>query len=482
MAWDFSRPWSKSQWAIVREPINKWDLVEKYSEHEEAILRAEDKDDKYVNVSIYKDSLEIVEEDIIYVYRFFHEKTEAVPTGRYCYYVADQWLDDVELPYRKKPISRITPGEWIGQGTGWTPAFSLQAPQEMLNGELSAIASNHAAFGTQDMWVPTGQEKLKVTRHKGGLRVISSGVKPEALSLLDTKPEMFKFVQDLITNMQLIVGVTGATRGIPEKGVTAGNALALLDAQSIQFNSSFVYSFNRFNEDVATSSIRTLQDFANTERVITILGKANMPYRYKFRGEDLKKVDRFVVESVNPLTKTLAGRDAKAKDLIQIGAIRTPEQYNQVFESGNLEPMFEAAMSQLSIIRDENEALLEGNPVHAAEIDHHVLHIKEHATIFGTIANRQDPNIAGNGLPHIMDHISKLMDPNIQLLQMTLGYQVPPGFMLSEGMMTPAPPQEAGESEPQPPEGRGHKPEIKMPKPAKPPKRLGKEENEEEVA
>jgi hypothetical protein len=469
LAWNIARPWTEKSWIIARSYKNRWDLLAKLPEKADDILKYEE--DRAEKLAFYKGLPEPMDEDQIPVFEFFHRKTEAVPTGRYCQYIPGTWFYDTELPYEDIPISRISAGEWIGQGTGWTPAFSLQAPQEMLNGELSSIVTNHAAFASQGLWVPPGAERLKLVATKKGPRIYTSAAKPEPLQFLAPHPELHKMADKIVADMQLVVGVSGATRGIAEAGVTAGNALALLDAKSVQANSPFVYSYQHLGEDVGTAIVRMIRKFSKSPRTVVILGKANMPYQQYFTGKDLELVDKVVVESVNPLTKTLAGKDAKAKDLIAIGAVRNVEQYNQVYETGNLEPMFEAERSQLSVIREENEALLRGEPVAALDTDNHLLHCKEHPSVLCTKENRNNPQIVQNVLAHEMEHIKRSMQPGVQLIQQFMGY---PTVQMPMGM---APPGQANTqtmgSEPPvvtpngPPGGGSN--EIKTPKQAIPP-------------
>jgi len=464
LAWNIARPWEDKQWVISRSYRNRWDLATKLPEKADEILAYEE--NKSEQLTFYRGLPEPMDQDQVPVFEFFHKKTEACPTGRYCMYIPGTWFYDTELPYEDIPISRISAGEWVGQGTGWTPAFSLQAPQEMLNGELSSIVTNHAAFAAQGIWLPPGSEHLKLVVTKRGPRVYTSPAEPKPMQFLSPHPELHKMADKIVADMQLVVGVSGATRGIAESGVTAGNALALLDAKSVQANSPFVYSYQHLGEDVGTAIIRMIRKFSKSPRTVVILGKANMPYQQFFTGGDLELVDRVVVESVNPLTKTLAGKDAKAKDLVAIGAIRTVEQYNQVYETGNLDPMFEAERAQLSVIREENEALLKGEPCYTLDTDNHLLHIKEHQAVLCTKENRNNPQIVNPVMSHIMEHVMRSMNPGAQILQQALGYptvSLPMGMPMAGGPTTQTSGGEAPKVTPQ-----GGSPEIKQAQPAQP--------------
>jgi hypothetical protein len=464
--WNLAQTWEKSEWVVTRELVNRWNLVKQFPGNEEDILSVEEKE--YDRLNIYKNQPDICDDDLIPLYKFFHKKTLAVPTGRYLLYVEDTPLQDAELPYDDVPVFRVSPGEWLGQGTGWSPANSLQPLQEMYNGELSAIASNHAAYATQDYFVPDGAEKVKTTRLKGGIRMVSGPAKPEPLVALASQPDLWKFADYLRQEFQLISGITGATRGVAETGVTAASAFALFDAKSVQYATQFVAAYNQLAEDVSTFMLKTAGKYITNQRTVAIIGKANLPDIVKFTGSDLSLIDRVVVDTVNPMTKTMAGKEARADKLLSIQAIHTPEEYINVLETGNLEPMLQGEKAQLNIVREENEGFLAGKPASAIRIDNHVLHIKEHHSVLGTQSSRSNPQIVQFVLAHIMEHEMLLSQPDVQRTMSALGYQVPQAFMMQ--MMpgvtqTMAGPQTNGET----PIPEGQQPEVALPGQPKPP-------------
>lgn len=445
VCWNDQRPWEESQWAIVKVYQNKWDLASQFPEYEEAIISVQEEENERLN--LYRSQQEINKDDLIPVYKFFHKRTQAIPKGRFTLFVKDQHLTDSELPYKDIPISTISPGEWVGQGTGWTPAFSLQGPQEMLNGELTSIATNHSTCATQKIWVPEGAEKVKTILAKGGVQIFSGAAKPEPLPMLAPQADLWNFAKYLDQTMGLLLGISGSTRGEPPTGVTAGNAMALLDAKSVQFATAFVRAYGRLGEDVATATIRTLRQYGTNERIITIIGKTNQPEQQKFTGTDLQYVDRVVVDSVNAMSKTTAGKEAIAEKLIQMGAVQNPKQLLTVYETGNLEPLLRSDDAQRNVINEENEALQRGEQVSAIRIDNHVMHIKEHHSVLGSKNTRSNPRVLQFVLAHIMEHEQLLMLPDVQRTMAALGYPVPPQFTMPVGPMglpMAAPPQAVG--------------------------------------
>jgi hypothetical protein len=470
VTWNNFRPWEECQWVTVKTYQNKWDLASQFTKYEEEIVSTYEEDNE--RILLYRSQPEIIKDDLIPVYKFFHKRTSAVPTGRFLLFVKNQYLMDSELPYKDLPISSISAGEWVGQGTGWTPAFSLQGPQEMLNGELTAIATNHATCATQKMWVPEGAEKVKSVIMKGGVQVLSGPAKPEPLPLLTAQPDIWKFAEYLERAMGLLIGISGTTRGEPPTGTTAGNAMALLDAKSVQFATSFVRAYGKLGEDVSTSLIRTLRQYGTNPRIITIMGKTNQPEQMKFTGEDLQEFDRVVAESVNAMSKTQAGKEAIAEKLISLGAVQNPKQLFTVYEKGTLEPMFKADEAQLTVVSEENEALQAGQPVSAIRIDNHIMHIKEHHAVLGSKTTRSNPKVVNFVLAHILEHEQLLSLPDVQRDMAALGYPVPPQFTMPMGMPMGASPQAMGGKPPTETENTaqavsvppGTPPSVSMPK------------------
>src|SRR5690606_3929904 len=146
-----------------------------------------------------------------------------------------------------------------------------------------------------------------------------------------TPPEIFNFLEKLENTESLLLGINDVIRGDPQASLKSGSALALIASQAIQFNSGLQASYVALLEDIGTATIRMLQNFANTKRVASIAGRSERFMLQEFSGEDLSAVNRVVVDVTNPLSRTLSGRLEMAKDLLSIpGAIRSPEQYQQV--------------------------------------------------------------------------------------------------------------------------------------------------------
>ncbi len=438
--------WERQSYVIVREYHNRWDLVARYPEHKAAILAAQNFPDSYddTNRPLLLENEIYQESDNIEVFSFFHKRTESIPEGRMVKFVPGAVLLDSPLPYRRLPVLRVTPGELLLSPFGYTPAFDLQAPQEIVNLEASSIASNHKSFGIQNVWTRTGDD-VSQSELEGGLNHVQSEEPPQALNLTSTPPEIFQFYNMTVQAMEYLSGVNSVSRGQPEAVMRAssGAALALIDAKSVQFSSSLIHSYHQLIEDGGTLMLEILRDFAQTERVISIIGKWNQSYVQEFKGSDLSEVDRVMVETTNPVLNTFAGRIEMADKLLQSGLLTTSEEYVNVIQTGQVESMLEAETAQLAKIRSENEGLMEGLSAEASPYDNHVLHIKEHHSLINSREAAYNQDLVAGVAAHISDHVFQLENMEVQKILTVLGYPVPipPVYMqpLSDPNAQPTP-------------------------------------------
>ncbi len=426
---DTNREDRKHDWVLTRSFKNRFDIAAKYPEYKELILKLPSKSDlqQFSSVGLSHD-----ETDLIPMYEFYHKRTESMPDGRYLLYLdSDIVLLDSPMPYRNLPVYCIAPGYFLGTAYGYTPMFDLLPIQDAVNSLYSTILSNQTAFGTQNIAMPTGSN-ISFSELAGGLNVIEynsgpNGGPPTALNLTQTPKEIFDFIVMLEKTMETISGVNSVARGNPDPNLRSGNALALIQSMTLQFMSGLQQSYVMMIEDMGTGIINILKDHANVPRVATIVGKSNKSFIKEFTGGDLNSVNRVVVDIGNPLARTTAGRVEMAEQMMQMGVIKTPEQYLMIIDTGQLDVMTEDTQSQLYLVKDENEAMVDGRQVIAVFTDEHVLHIKEHSAVLSNPELRFDPKLVQTVTEHIQEHINLLRNTDPDILRV-LGQEplVPP--------------------------------------------------------
>ena len=436
------------KWYVIRSFENKYDLAARRPDLADEIIALTKKADymsRYHYVNYDNNS------DDIPVYTFYHEETDALPNGRmFQFLTPDLYMIDSGLPYKHVPVYRMSPGKLHGTPFGFTVAYDLMGIQKALDSLQSVIATNQNNYGIQNIVAERGSE-VNAQALGQGLNLIehNQGTAPPApLNLVQTPTEIFSQSGYYENQMETLSGINATARGNPEESLKSGTALALVASQAIQFNSGLQRSYNNLTEDTCTGIIEMLQMFAKAPRIAQIAGKSNRAKVKEFVGEDLNLISRVTVESVNPISQTLAGRVQMAQDLLQIpGAIKTPQHYFEVIQTGTLEPLIEHETSQMLYIRSENEELSDGGKCSAVLTDQHLLHIKEHATVLDSIDARRNVQIIQNVTAHINEHIAilKSPDPNVQAILISLGQQSlgqPPAQPAPHPM--PAQPQRTG--------------------------------------
>lgn len=291
-----------NEWIMTRSWENRYNLMAKYPELAEKIRGIRSKSD----ATIYRLSLWSNDQtDDVPMYEFFHKKTEAMPEGRYMLFLdSDVVLLDTPMPYPSIPVFRLTPAEIMGTPYGYSDMFDILPIQEALNSMYSTIMTNNATFGVQNVWVPPNAN-ISGTTLAGGMTVIESEVKPEALNLTASSPESYKFIDVLIQASETISGISSVTRGNPEASLKSGTALALVQSMSLQFMSGLQQSYVKMIEDVGTAIINYLQEFATTPKIVALVGKNNRTYLKQFTGDSISAISRVVIDVGNPLSHCL---------------------------------------------------------------------------------------------------------------------------------------------------------------------------------
>lgn len=457
VAFDSSKEDNQHDWVICRSFKNRWDLVAKYPEYEAQILQIQTKD-KIHDYTFSMGSAFSDETDDIPIYEFYHRRSEALPDGRYMLMLdSEVVLIDTPMPYRKLPIYRISAGDIMGTPYGYSDLFDVLPIQDAINSLYSTILTNQNAFGVQNVLVPRGSD-INEENLGGALNVLSYNAqfgKPEALNLTQTPAEIFNFVEKLERTAETLSGVNSVARGNPESSLKSGNALALVQSMALQYMSGLQQSYVKMVEDVGTGLILMLRDFAASPRIAMISGIENRTIIQKFTGDDLNLVNRVIVDIGNPLSKTTAGRVQMAEQMLQMGLIKTPEQYFSVMNYGKIETMTDGIDKQLLLIRDENEKMISGGQVQAILTDQHSLHIKEHRDVLSDVELRRDPKLVELVLNHIQEHIDLLKSSDPATLN-----------MLGEQSLMPPPPPPGSPQPNQQPDQNGQVQETLQPEPS----------------
>lgn len=449
---------------LIRTWQNKYDLMARHPELEEEIdsLPAKyEAESTHPRIWSYQWSqiTGVYETEDVEVWTLFHRHSDAIPDGRMTTFLApDIVLSDGALPYRRVPVFDFLPMEFMGTPWGYTPFHDILSLAYAHNATLSTIVTNQAALGVQNIWVPAGSN-LTWKEIVGGLNLVEGGTQPpQALNLLENKPETFKLLELLEKMMELTSGINPVVRGDPAASLKSGSALALVQAQAVQFSSMIQQSYVKFMESVATEILHQYQDHADYEHMVTITGVGNRQYQKAFTKKDIKDVDRVIINIGNPLSSTVAGRYNIAELMAQMNLVKSPEQLDMVLLTGRLEPVTKNPRDEMMNIQAENELLMDGKPVVAALFDNHPLHIQENSSVLNSPEARQDLNVVQTTTAHIMEHMNLW----------TQAAQTAPAVLMAKGIPMPPPPTPPGMPPGMPPGAPGMAPGAAQPVPPPP--------------
>jgi hypothetical protein len=238
------------------------------------------------------------------------------------------------------------------------------------------------------------------------------------MQLTATSPEVYQMATLLERAMETLSGVNSVARGNPEQSLRSGNALALVQSQALQFVSGLQQSYIRLVEDVGTGLINLLKDFAAVPRIVAIAGINNTSEMKTFKSDDIKYINRVIVDSGNALMNTTAGRTQVAENLLQMGLIDNIDKYLMVLNTGNLDYLTDGKIDNLTLIKSENEALVRGEFQQAIWSERHSMHIKEHMEVLNDTELKKDPELVQLVLDHVQEHINLLKTTDPAILSM----------------------------------------------------------------
>ena len=413
-------------WVLCRTFKNKYDLAAQYPEYEKQILEissTQESQKQRIMFTSFDETFDVP------VYEFYHKRTPAVPEGRYLLYLnEDTPLSDGPMPYRNIPVYRISPSDVLGTAYGYTIMFDLLPIQEALNSVHSSVLTNISAHAVSNILNPRGNG-VTVNHIEGGMNFIEYDKefgRPEVMNLLNTPVEVYNYMEKLEKTMEIISAINSVVRGDPQASLQSGTSLALVQSQALQFISSLQQSYIQLIEDVGTGLVHLLRDFASVPRIAAISGVSNRTKMKYFTGDDISEVNRVIVDAGNALANTPAGRSQIAENLINMGLIKTPEAYLSVLNTGKLETMTEGQTDELTLVKLENESLVNNDGlVTAISFDDHQLHIKQHKCVLADPTLRHDPELLARVTAHIQEHFNLLNTTDPYQL-MLLGQQPPP--------------------------------------------------------
>lgn len=420
------QPGEKPRWVVIREHVNKYDLAAQYPEHAEKILAQQPSNKQFkirypgFSRDFFGYGMQTTDEDLIPIYSLYHAKTAATPAGRELMFFGEgEPLIDGPLSYDTIPVYSISPSRVMDSGYNYTPVFDVLGPLDAMNSLMSATLTNGVTFGVQNITAPKGSG-ITSTKLANGLNLLLYDIgAPTPLAPVQSPPELFTGIEMYKNIAGMHLGIGPITRGeIPEK--LSGSAMALADSKSLQFANFFQMQYKFLGEHVGKGIMDVYAARATSPRLVTMLGPDKAYMLRSFQGSDLEGVGMVTLELDNPFNQTSAGRYEKADKFLERGLVRSPEEYDEVIDTGRVEPILKGPRSENLNIIAENEQMMKGEEPQILMTDNDFLHIAEHKCVGDHPESRKNPQVMAVWAQHMMKHTIQAATKN-PVLAMALG-------------------------------------------------------------
>jgi hypothetical protein len=463
--WDILRdPSAKSHaaldWIIVREWPNKFDVAAqcKTEGQAQAVLTSSAVDAPVQGWAPWRAMRQHVHDfgERIPVYYLYSKRTPSVPAGRQTVFLADGTiLEDGPLdeayvnlpPECIGPVAIMYSDEYRGTPWPYTKFFGVLGAGQAADGLHKDLLTNATSVCGPVVSAEDDQvDSIAPTQIGGGPRIIprpKGSQPPTVLDLKSAHPDHFKLIGNLRNEQQQILGLDSITAGQDIGANLSGAAMALMTSTSVQNNSQWQSTWTKFVQAIGNITLRHIQKHMTVPKRIALAGdkRASLVTTTDLIGTAVEGIDRVLVSIGGALQQTDAGRYEIATTALKEKWVQTPEQFQEVLDTGRLDALTENLSNQLLLIRSENERIGRGkNPVVSARDDHR-LHLKLHGSVMSSLTAREDEAVVLASQAHDDAHIRALRETDPAVLeaygQQPLMPAMAPGVLPGAGAQPP---------------------------------------------
>lgn len=471
------RSFEECPWVCVRTWENKYDLAA-LAEGEGEALAALQADIVACDGGDFLKARKLsraTRRDVVPVYTLFHRPTPSVPQGLEVRLLNAKTVLSAKT-CEEIPVVRMTPSAQIDSALGdsqWTGVLGIE---ELTDAVESALASNYNAFGTQAVAMDSRTVISRDRVNNLAVMELPPGVNAsqavQGVQLTSQPQGADKWLSQKASDMAFVTGQNDVQLGQPDTAQMNARAFAILKSAAAERNSGGQRRVFDAIGKLGAVILRILSRNMTEEQALALGGRAarlSYPVK-KWTGADLAPIATCFVEVGNALEQTSAGRLEIATMLLELDAIKTPEDLAQVVETGRLEQAINVQREESLLISWEHDEILEGRTpvVHWAQ--NHINHATKHACLASQPAALADERAMVALQQHLDWHyrefyalpegVEPKADPQyLDRMRVLLGQPAPsmvgPPPM---GAMSGTPPPAAGASSTTPPPGAGAPP------------------------
>lgn len=366
---------------IYQEPASKADLEAKYGK-----INAEP-------AKAYNAYSRTIREDgdMIVVNHYYHQPTSSFEEGIYVCWAADQILKISDFPYMKSkkiPIIHLPFDRAPMSFYGMSQIEQIMDLQEQLNRAASMIVESRnlvarpRVFTSHESQVPGSS----LTDRPGEIiRYKLAGGKPEWMTPNFNFTELANHKGDVRNAMQLVSGITSASRGEIPQATRTALALQLVLEQDRSQWLPFIKDFHQSIIDIMMWVFQLSAEFFPEEdpRLVKIEG-TNGSISKMFHGGMVPSPLDIYLEDTNPIGWTAAGRVEQLGNLIDRGIVTDRNQILDMLKLNSPDPSLEFFNINKQAAQKENELMNQGEKRDIGPEDDDMVHMKEHGKLIAS--------------------------------------------------------------------------------------------------
>lgn len=367
------------QYAFRVKIVPTSELQEKYKEKADKIKVTDD-----LNIFDINNFTEKLVEDHTVVYEFYHLRTEHLPDGRLVKFTNECILEDGEYPYQFEhfPFVRLTDLDIPGKLRGLSKYEMLAPVVNMFDNINSLIAKNIYMMAHAKWMMPRGAAKIEQLGNDNTVIQYTGSRPPEMVQVAPNPPEVYRFRETLLQDIQVLYGNHGISRGEIPRGITASSALQFLNELENARASTEIAKHGFMLIDLAkiTKAIAGEKYKTDDGRLVRIVGQNNQFLIRHFDMAHLHKDYDIRFDLSTGIPESKAGKYSRVLDAMQ----RNPnlfdaERWEELLELGNTEKMVDLATAAIRCADSENEDIAAGRPVAPVEEwEDHIQHLRSH--------------------------------------------------------------------------------------------------------
>lgn len=355
-------------WVLVRDQVNKFELAKRVDDPnvKRRILMASAEGQGSKLYEWRRGFIRPSKTNLIDVWKFYHRPTPSMPKGRYALILdAATVIEDGVNPYDRIPVFSIKAMEGLGTVIGYAPMNMVAPVQQSRNVLSSAMMTNFAMFGVQNVAVKDA-DQFDVTEIAGSMNVLRyADTPPEALQLGQQMNGIDEHYERLGTLEETLTGVNSVIRGDPESSLKSGKALGIVQAAGVQYNSALAASYAQFLKDIGNFMLYCFRNFLKSERITQIVGENDKMQSVTWDKDTFGPIDRVEAELVDPAMRTIGYKTDLGMFMVQSGLTTTPQEFMTVVTTGQLKPLYRAQMTELNLVHQENDEMIKAAKMEA---------------------------------------------------------------------------------------------------------------------